>query len=165
MSIAVDDKKIDAIILTIQKYLVIETSKANKFDLNLKKKKQKSANQIPNSVAVQSIDWIKKGVNELIDISKEAYSTTINKIHKLTFKLQNTLCKSIKLCHNHKLGYHYSLKSEDFDEKVSAKSVKALGVVVVGRLKHVIRFRTKVRTYSIISHFMLDNIGITWVQH
>ena len=143
MAVAIEDKKIDAIILTIEKYLIIGKNAPNKFQLpNVKK--QNRQNPISVSSTVQAIDSIKKGVNEMIDISKQAYSNTINKVQRLTFQLQKSLLKNMKLSYNNTLGYHYSVKSNEFEEKITPQDTKSLGIVIVSRLKHAVRFRTKV---------------------
>jgi hypothetical protein len=129
---------------------VIEKKAINKFQLSNGKKRQKQTSAV--SSHEEAIDSIKTGVNEMLDISKQAYSDTINLIQKVTIKLQRTLLKNLKLNYSQKLGYHYSVKTDEFEEKINSQTIRSLGIVIVGRMKHIIRFRTKVSSLITFSN-------------
>ncbi|CAI2374828.1 unnamed protein product [Moneuplotes crassus] len=143
MGVSIDDRKIDTIILVIQKYLVVKTNSLSKFNQKGKKFDKSNEPQILPKNNIQQIGCIKKGVNDFIDLCKESYSDTMNKIQRLTIRLQRTLLKNIKLGYNKTLGYHFTCKKEDYEDKISQKKAKEHSIVVLGRLKHAIRFRTK----------------------
>ena len=51
--------------------------------------------------------------------------------------------KDMNINSDYRLGYDYTLKNYDFINKISEDTIKKYEIVIIGKLKHIIRFRTK----------------------
>ena len=85
------------------------------------------------------IEVLRPNVDELIDVSKQAYRMTFASIVQECQKLKVRLNSGIKLEFVSKLGYHFVLKSSEFN-KISQEQLEDLKIHKIVNLNTKVRF-------------------------